>query len=151
MEKHTIKKEIEIDNSVSQVWKVLQSPEYIGQWQNEFCEGSQVEADWNVDGTVLYTDQAGNGLKGQVIVNEPNRFLKVEIVGNLKADIDNHDNSHPENWWIGCSDAYLLSEKDGHTTLSIESEVPSKKYFDEFLLSWDKALRKIKELAENVQ
>jgi uncharacterized protein YndB with AHSA1/START domain len=146
MKKHTIKKSIEINTPKERVWEVLLNPRFVNTWVSEFSEGSQVEADWDVGGTVLYKDRDGNGLKARVADNRPNRLLKV-----VHEAILNHGVEDPESddlpKWKGCREAYLLSEKSGVTTLSIESEVPEE-YFEPFKPLWDKSLQKIKELAE---
>ena len=146
MKKHTINKSIGIHAPKEKVWDVLINPKFVSTWVSEFSEGSRVEADWDVGGTVLYKDRAGNGLKARVTDNRPNRLLKV-----VHESILNHGVEDPESddlpKWRGCKEAYLLSEKGSVTTLSIESEVPEE-YFESFKSLWDKSLQKIKELAE---
>jgi uncharacterized protein YndB with AHSA1/START domain len=141
-----IKKSVEINAPKKKVWDVLLNPKFINTWTSEFSEGSHVEAHWSVGGTVLYKDKNGYGLKGKVTDNKPNELLRVEYEAVLRAGVEDYESSEFENW-KGCSDTYLLSEKNVVTHLSIESTVPTD-YFESFSSLWDKALNKIRELSE---
>jgi hypothetical protein len=72
--------------------------------------------------------------------NKPNELLRVEYEAVLRAGVEDYESSEFENW-KGCSDTYLLSEKNVVTHLSIESTVPTD-YFESFSSLWDKALNK---------
>lgn len=146
MKKHTINKTVKIDAPKERVWEVLLSPKLVNTWVSEFSEGSHVEADWNVGGTVLYKDRDGNGLKARVTDNRPNQLLKVVHEGILNHSVEDTESDDLPKW-RGCGEAYLLLEKGRVTTLSIESEVPEE-YFEPFKPLWDKSLEKIRELAE---
>ncbi len=146
MRRLSISKSIEIRAPKERVWEVLFGPKFINIWSSEFSEGSLVEGDWNLGGTVLFKDKNGEGLKGKVTEHEPVRILKVEFVGVLKNGIEDPGNEEHE-MWKGCVDSYILSEHDGTTVLSVESVVPEK-YFEPFMKLWDRALRKIRQLAE---
>ena len=148
MKKHTIKKSIGIHAPRERVWDVLINPKFVNSWVSEFSEGSQVKADWSVGGTVLYKDRDGNGLKTKVTDNRPNRLLKVVHEGILNHGVEDPESDDLPKW-RGCGEAYLLSEKGGVTTLSIESEVPED-YFELFKPLWNKSLQKIKELADKL-
>jgi hypothetical protein len=146
MKRRTISKSIEIDAPGKKVWEVLLNPDYANIWTSEFSEGSRVEGDFSVGGTVFYKDKDGNGLKGRVADKKPNELLRVVIEGVLNMGIEDPENAEFGKW-KGCADAYMLSERDGVTVLSIESDVPEE-YFEPFEPLWDKSLRKIKQLSE---
>ncbi len=146
MKRYTIKKSIEIDAPKKKVWKVLSSPEYVNIWTSEFSEGSRVEGDLSIGGTVLYKDKEGNGLIGRVTDKKSNELLKVVFGGILNGGVEDPE-SVEHGKWNGCADTYMLSERNDVTVLSIESEVPEE-YFEPFIPLWDKSLRKIKQLSE---
>ena len=146
MKRLTISKSIEIEAPKKKVWEVLLSPEYVNIWTSEFSEGSTVESDWRMGGTVIYKDKDGNGLKGRVTDKKSNELLRVEFEGVLERGAENPDNDEFV-MWKGCTDEYMLSERQGVTVLSVESEVPEE-YFEPFGPLWDKSLRKIKQIAE---
>lgn len=142
----SINKSIDISAPKESVWEVLFSPKSINTWSSEFSEGSRVEGDWELGGTVFFKDKNGEGLKGRVIEKESERLLSVEFVGVLKNGVEDPENEELD-MWKGCVDAYILTEKDGVTVLTIESVVPEK-YFEPFKKLWDRALRKIRQIAE---
>lgn len=49
--------------------------------------------------------------------------------------------------WIGLKEQYHLTESDGVTTLAIDT-VMADEYHEAMVASWDKALARIKEMAE---
>lgn len=146
MKRFTINKSIDISAPKESVWEVLFSPKFINIWSSEFSEGTHVEGYWKLGGTVFFKDKNGDGLKGRVIDNQYCSLLRVEFVGVLKNGVEDPENEELD-MWKGCVDAYILTEKDGVTVLSIESEVPEK-YFEPFKKPWDRSLRKIKQLSE---
>lgn len=142
--KFTIRKKEEIKASKEAIWNVLLTPELFTRWGAAFCPDSRMEGTWKKGGSISYTDNKGMGLKGKVIEFEPNNRVTVEystVLMDFKKTID-------KEGWTGCTETYELLEKNGVTNLSIETQVPSKKYQVEFSKSWDQALSEIKNLAE---
>jgi len=148
MKEEIIKKSIEINAPKEKVWEVLLRDEYTRIWYAEFSEGTHAETDWKVGSKILFTDNSGSGLVSKVMVNKPFEAITIEHQAAIiqgKEDVDSADAKN----WKGCVETYLLSEKDGVTTLSIYNEMPEE-YLEPFLLAWDKALPKIKELSESI-
>lgn len=145
MKKFLIKKTKRIKAKKEKVWNVLLTPELFSEWGSAFCPDSHMKGTWKKGGTITYTDNMGMGMKAKVVEFEPNTRVTVEYATVLK---DNKVTLDTEQGWIGCRETYAVIERDGTTTLSLESEVPTKKYYEEFSKLWDKALLKIKGLAE---
>jgi uncharacterized protein YndB with AHSA1/START domain len=142
----TINKEIEIKASKEKIWEVLTAQPYLNIWTSAFMEGSVVKGEFKEGAQIIYSDASGNGVAGKVVVYKPNEELKVSIV----AEITNGepDFNHPDNKkWEGAYDHYSLTEKEGVTTLTLESASPAE-YYNDFVPGWGKMLEKIKELAE---
>lgn len=145
MQKFAIKKTKEISAVKENVWKVLLTPELFSEWGEAFCPDSKMKGDWKKEGMITYTDNKGMGLKGKVLNFEPNAKATIKYVAVLN---NFKESTEEKEGWIGCQETYTLSEKNGVTTLSVESEVPTKEFYNMLAKSWDEALQKIKELSE---
>jgi hypothetical protein len=148
METQKIKKTIEINAPSQEVWQVLLDDNFTRIWYAEFSEGAQAETSWEAGSKVVFTDPSGGGMVGKIIVNKPRQELSIEFDGLLidgKEDYESEDARQVK----GGRENYYLTEKDGRTRLSIESDM-SPEYFESMSLAWDKALEKIRELSENL-
>jgi uncharacterized protein YndB with AHSA1/START domain len=141
VETDTIKKSREINASADKVWSVLVNPEFTRQWGNEFSEGAFVETDWSPGSEVLWKDKNGDvGTKGKVEVNNYPSLLKVNFFDDVNSDI----NSATGNYY----EQYALSGTEGKTILSIEAGPLPLMHLATFDELWNKAISKMKELAE---
>lgn len=141
VEKDTINKSIEVNAVTMDVWDVLVKPKYTKQWGNEFGEGTYVETNWKEGAEVLWKDREGNiGAKGIVEINDPATLLKVIFYDDVSSKPPAQTGEYAE--------IYALSEKDGKTIISIEAGPLSVKEVKIHSPLWDKALAKMKALAE---
>lgn len=145
MGKFAIKKTLKIKAPQENVWDILLTPEMFAKWSDVFSPGSHMKGEWKKGGVVTYLDNTGMGLKAKVVDLQPHNRASVEYIHILK---DFKEDPSQEEGWVGCRETYLLTGDNGMTNLMIESEVPTQKYYEEFNKMWDKALIKIKELAE---
>ena len=86
-------------------------------------------------------------MAGKVTAFKPNEELKIDIV----AEVTNGepDFKHPDNKkWEGAYDHYTITEKDGITTLTLESASPSE-FYNDFVPGWEKSWEKLKSLRKN--
>jgi uncharacterized protein YndB with AHSA1/START domain len=144
METKTINKSIEIKAGRERVWQVLTQQPYVNEAQSIFM--TTVKGEFKLGEQVLYLNSSGSGIAGKVTEFKPNVLLKVSIIAeavNGKPDFENPSSKK----WEGCYDQFSFLEKDGITTLLLESTCPAE-FDNDFLSSWDKMLAKIKELAE---
>ena len=146
MKPYTIKKHVEIHASKERVWEVLVTPELFAKWADAFSPGAKMQGDWDIGGTVIYTDKEGMGLKGKVIEFKPHERVTVEYTDVLENFKESPTASSIDPW-AGCRETYILSEKNGVTHLTIESQVPTKEFYDEHSKSWDVAVVKMVKLA----
>lgn len=141
VETGTIKKSIEVNASSDKLWDILVNPINTKQWGNEFGEGAYVETDWAKGSEVLWKDKEGNvGAKGIVEINEHASLLKIVFYDDV--------NSTPPTSTGKYSESYALSEQDGKSIISIEAGLLSVKDCETHSPLWDKAIVKMKELAE---
>ena len=146
MEKKSIKKVLEIKAAKGRVWEVLTKQPYLNIWTSSFMEGSVVKGEFKEGAEILYLDLSGMGVVGKVTEYKPNEALKVSILAEIingQPDFNNPGNKK----WEGAYDHYFITEKDGISTLTLESAFPAE-FYNDFVPGWNKMLEKIKELAE---
>lgn len=142
----TIKKSIAIEAPKAKVWDTLLNDQFTRIWYAEFSEGSNAQTDWQVGSKAIFTDNSQCGMVTKVITNQPNEVLSLEyqgVIANGKEEYESEDAKQMK----GGRETYRLSDTDGATQLSIESDM-GEKYFDSMSEAWERALQKLKSLAE---
>jgi uncharacterized protein YndB with AHSA1/START domain len=141
-----IKKSIEVNAPKEKVWEVLLNDKFTRIWYAEFMEGSKAETDWKVGSKAKFTDGKGEGIVGTVIENIPNKIISVEYQGIVAGGIEDY-HSEIAQAVKGSRETYQLTEKDGVTHILVEVDM-GEAYYEMMSVAWDKALEKIKTLAE---
>ena len=119
-----IEKEIDVDAHRERVWDVLTGSDTYRQWTAEFAEGSYAETDWQEGSSVRFFGPAGTGLVGS-----------------------DDTESEQARVWAGTHETYRRAEAGGGTHLAISAPMADA-YHDDMLGAWDRALAKVKGLAE---
>ncbi|HMI07709.1 MAG TPA: SRPBCC domain-containing protein [Flavobacterium sp.] len=144
----TIKKTIKIEAPKEKVWNVLLEDDYNRIWMAEFMEGSHAKTDWIVGHKVRFLDNKNNGIVGKIAAKQPYDLIEIVYDGEVKNGEDDFE-SDSAKAMKGAKENYYLSEDNGTTTLSVESDM-DERHFDMMSAAWDKALEKIDELAISV-
>jgi len=147
MEKVLIKKSIDINAPREKIWHVLTDDALLRDWYNAFQAGSYAETDWKEGSKVIFRDSEGNGMIGKIAVNKPYEIISTEFQGMLvngKEDTESQEANNIKGYF----ETYRISGTSNNNRLDIELDT-SDEYADMFNNMWDKALQRIKELAEN--
>ena len=142
LEKSTV-----INASKEKVWEVLFADKYSRIWYALFMEGTHAITDWKLGSKVMFVDNDKNGLLGKIVANEPYKLLSIEYTGQVLNGQEDYD-SEAAQQMKGGLETYRLSEKDGKVQVVVEGDMPEE-MFDMMSEPWDKAMLKIKELAES--
>jgi uncharacterized protein YndB with AHSA1/START domain len=142
----TIKKSITIKAPKEKVWEILTNEPFRDIWMSEFSENSQVGGEYKEGEDLIFLDATGQGLKARVKKLTEYTLVELENIANIKNGIEDTSSSEFEAW-KGTGDTYMLTDINGDTSLKIESSIPSGKE-QMFTDLWNKALKKIKEIAE---
>lgn len=140
-----IRKSADISAPRSKVFEVLVDDECTKRWFAEFGEGAHAETTWEEGSKASFTDDSGSGLVGIVMVNRPGELLSVKYTGIVADGVEDYDSELAKEV-IDMMETYVLTEKDGITTLSVDVDM-SEEYYDVMSEAWDNALKKISELA----
>ena len=147
MKKETIRKTIGIRSSRKKVWQILLDEPYMPIWYAEFSMGARADTTWQVGSKVLFTDISGGGLVGKVLVNTLHKKIIVEYQGLVVTGEEDYQ-SEEARAVRGGRETYTLEEKGGTVELSVETDMPGEVY-DSMSVAWERALEKIRQLAEN--
>lgn len=146
MRQKAIKKSIDIQASREKIWDVLLNDSYTRIWYAEFSEGTRAETDWKEGSQVTFTDNSKDGMLGKIVTHRPNELLSIEFQGMIANGQEDYE-SEGAKAVKDTRETYRLSEKEGSIELAIESDM-GEEYFESMSAAWDKALLKIKDLAE---
>jgi uncharacterized protein YndB with AHSA1/START domain len=137
-EKLIVKDQVEINASIDKVWEVLVNPDFIKQWDDlpenypggHLKLGSTIE--WEGYSKLTMTE-----------FDKPNKLKMNLYLPKVELEPTQYDANY----------IYLLTEKNGKTTLSFEigdySNLPKAKDYYDASLEWvQTAKQKIKELSE---
>lgn len=135
------------------VWDVLWDEESYPVWTSAFMEGSTVEADkrsgselWKKGSTIRFLGPGNEGMISSINENVPEEFMSFKHIGIVTKGKDDFD-SEQSREWKGAMENYVLRSIDGKTELTVNMDI-SPTYLDYFTNAWPKALKKVKELAE---
>jgi uncharacterized protein YndB with AHSA1/START domain len=142
----TITKSIFINAPKSKVWEVLISDQYTPEWYSVFSEGSHVETDWQVGNKAVFSDASGGGMVTRIIENKPEEMLSLQYIGLVKNGKEDVTSAEAAKY-AGGKETYSLFELNNGTQLDVSSDM-TEEIFNEMSATWDKALDKVKQLAE---
>ena len=142
MPKLFVQKSIEINASASKIWEVLTNSEMAKKWIKEFwTDFGSLESDWKLGSPVLWKVSNGKiGAEGNVSIAEPYTMLQFSFKVNDTPVFKQED-------------LYKIEDLDGRSVLVVSmgdfGDTPEHEMcYSGAVESWDKALPKIKELAE---
>lgn len=143
----TIRKSIDIRAPRERVWDVLLKDPHLTTWMHEFSPGSVAKTDWRVGSLARFVDHSNNGMVVRVAQNKPNEVLALAYEGVIVNGEDDFT-SEEAVAFKGGHEVYRLSGGNGFTELAIQSDM-LEAYYDDMMEAWDRALQKIKSMAES--
>ena len=146
MKMKAIKKSIAINATPERIWDVITKDQYTHQWYAEFSEGTQAHTDWKLGSKAIFTDRSKNGMIAKVKENTPGELLSLEYTGLYSEGKEDYDSPEAKRF-KGGHETYRLEKDHEAMLLKISSDVDEKQH-DSMAEFWDKALEKIRELAE---
>lgn len=142
-----IEKSVVINTSKEKLWEVLTLDTYTSDWYSIFSPGSHAVTDWKEGSAAHFIDQSNNGMAARIRESIPGKSLVIEFAGqviNGKEDLES-----PEALkYKGGLETYRLVEENGKVRLDISSDM-DEGMFEEMSGLWEKALERLKQLAEH--
>lgn len=138
---------ITIHAPAEKVWKTLWEDKTYREWTSVFKEGSYAVSDWLEGSKIHFLSPEGEGMYSVIEKLLPNEYMSFKHFGVLK-NYEEQEADEETKKWSGSHENYTLTEKNGETTLRVDMESVTE-FADYFRDIFPKALKKIKEIAEN--
>lgn len=145
---------IKINAPKEKVWHTMLDLDTYKIWTEPFFPGSSYEGDWSEGSKIIFVapDENGkiSGMLSHIKENKPYEFISIEHKGIIKEGKEITTGEEAEEF-AGSLENYTFNEIDHKTDVIVDLSGPKeideemKQYFYE---SWEKALQKLKELAE---
>lgn len=134
---------IEINAPKEKVWQVLWQDEMLREWMDFIDSGTYMTGELKEGSIVQFNSAEGYGVTSMVTELVPNEFVLFKHQADTKKDGE----SSRDDQWTGGAESYRLTGAGDVTTLVMKFDVPLE-LRDIMLVSYPKALNKIKELSE---
>lgn len=137
---------ITINAPMKKVWDTMLGIETYKKWTSAAWPGSYYEGEWKEGETLFFFGPDKSGTKARLVEHRPYVYTKAEHIACLDKGKEDTE-SEIAKVWIGSTESYAFTEKDGHTTLDVTMHVTSG-WADMFKKDWPKAMNKLKEICE---
>lgn len=142
---------IVINASKEKVWHAMLDDATYREWTSAFNQGSYYKGEWTKGSKMLFlgpdpeTGKEG-GMVSRIAEVTPCDFISIEHLGIVKDGVE--DTTGPEaQKWAPAFENYTFREQNGSTEVLVDMDIEGE-YLDEFTTMWNKALVKLKEVAE---
>jgi len=145
-----LKFETRINAPARKVYRTMIDEQKYKEWTSVFEPTSHFIGNWEKGSKMLFlgTGKDGKigGMSSKIRENIPDKFIRIEHLGMIEDGKEVQTGPDGSNW-AGALESYSLTEKNGSTLLTVETDTDRKNmsYFQEH---WPIALRKLKELCE---
>lgn len=138
---------IDIAASKQKVWDTMLSKETYQEWAGVSWPGSTFEGKWEQGENLRFGSPGQGGTMATLVEHRPYEYTLAEHVAVLNPDGSEDRDSEIAKGWIGSTESYTFTEKNGVTNLKVEINTPPA-WSDMFEDGWPKALAKLKEISE---
>jgi uncharacterized protein YndB with AHSA1/START domain len=139
---------IDIAASRQKVWDTMLSPETYKEWINTSWPGSYYKGNWKQGENIRFLSPGHGGTMATFLECKPHDFILAKHVAVINSDGTEDRDSDIAKGWIGTTESYSFTEKNGKTELKIE--ISTKPDWEKmFTDGWPKALAKLKQISEN--
>lgn len=146
----TLHFDITIDAPVATVWETMLSAEAYRVWSEPFSPGSFFEGSWDEGSEIRFLGPDEHGVLGGLIAtiseNLPNERVSMIFTGQVVNGLDDTDSTLARAI-SGATETYRFYEDGPRTTVTVETQVFEEEK-TELEEGWPRALRRLKELAE---
>lgn len=144
---------INIHAPKEKVWDVMLDEESYKKWTDVFMAGSYYEGDWSEGSKILFLapDESGKmgGMVSRIKENRKYEYVSIEHLGMVQNGIEDTSSDDVKKW-AGALENYTFKENNGTTEVLVDLD-SNEEYKEMFEEMWQKALLKLKKLAEKVE
>ena len=111
--------------------------------------GSYAETDWQEGSTVRFLDPSESGMLAHIVASRRPELVDIEFDGLVADGKDDTESDHAREY-RGSRETYRLTRTPNGTHLDVSADMVEQ-YYDDMAAAWDRALVKVKSLAEDPQ
>ncbi|KOS07643.1 hypothetical protein AM493_17535 [Flavobacterium akiainvivens] len=137
----------QIDAPAGKVWQVLTDRQYYSKWYEAFGMGSQAIGEWKQGEKIIFADDKGMGLIGNIAVFDKDKEIRIDMKGLLIDGVEDYESDDAKALGLA-QERYVLNEENGVTTLHTSADM-DEAWFESMSESWKEALKQIKQLSES--
>ncbi|HMJ69010.1 MAG TPA: SRPBCC domain-containing protein [Cyclobacteriaceae bacterium] len=129
------------------VWETMLGKETYKQWVAKSWPDSNYEGKWTKGENIRFIGPDGSGTLAEIVELKPYEKVFVRHVAVLNTGGAEDRTSDVAKGWIGTTEEYVFTEKQGETTLTVNMKTTAdwRKMFDD---GWPAALKELKSLSE---
>jgi uncharacterized protein YndB with AHSA1/START domain len=138
---------IDINASPKKVWETMFNPEAFREWISASYPGSYYKGQWKKGENIKFLSADNGGTLAAIVDLLPYEYILAKHIAVINPDGTEDRNSEKAKSWIGTTEAYTFTERNGKTEVKLEiNTYPEwEKMFSD---GWPKALKKLKEITE---
>jgi uncharacterized protein YndB with AHSA1/START domain len=138
---------IVISAPAKKVWDTMLKKETYEQWVSKSWPGSTYQGKWEKGEKIKFAGEEGSGTLAELVEVKPYEKVLARHIAILGPGGVEDRTSEMAKGWIGITEEYKFTERNGSTTVtvSIETNPEWKKMFDD---GWPTALQELKKITE---
>ena len=142
-----LQSKIDIAAIPKKVWDRMTQPDTYREWVNAAWPGSYYEGNWRKGENVKFISPGQGGTLATIVEYRPYEYILAKHIAVINADGTEDRDSETAKNWIGTTESYTFSERNGKTELTTEMNT-NPEWRKMFADSMPKALAKLKEISE---
>lgn len=142
-----LQSKIDIAAIPKKVWDRMTQPDTYREWVNAAWPGSYYEGNWRKGENVKFISPGQGGTLATIVEYRPYEYILAKHIAVINADGTEDRDSETAKNWIGTTESYTFSERNGKTELITEMNT-NPEWRKMFADSMPKALAKLKEISE---
>lgn len=137
----------QINAHAKKVWDIMLDLDTYKEWTNVAWPGSTYEGDWKKGSDIRFAGTDGSGTLARITELDLYQRIVATHIAILLTGGGEDRTSPDAKKWIGTTESYFFSEKDGKTNFTVKMKVTPdwEQMFNE---GWPAALKKLKEMSE---
>ena len=138
---------IDINASAKKVWDTMLHPETFKEWISAAYPGSYYKGQWKKGEDIKFLSSNNDGTLATITELTPYEYILAKHIAVINRDGTEDRNSEQAKSWIGTTEAYTFTERNGKTEVKVEVNTKPEweKMFND---GWSKGLKKLKEITE---
>jgi uncharacterized protein YndB with AHSA1/START domain len=132
------------------VWQTMLAPDTYREWVNVSWPNSTYDGKWATGENIRFiggSEENQGGTLANIVEARKPEYILAKHIAVINADGTEDRTSETAKGWIGTTEEYTFTEKDGKTELKVVINT-SPDWESMFTDGWPNALNKLKEICE---